>query len=106
VSGIGPKLAENIFDYRNENGVFTSRDTIKSVPRLGGKAFEQGAAFLRIKDAKNPLDDSAVHPESYTIVTKMAKDLGESVSNIIGNKTLLQKINLETYCTHEVGLPT
>ncbi|GGD18136.1 Tex family protein [Hyunsoonleella pacifica] len=106
VSGIGTKLAENIFDYRNENGVFTSRDTIESVPRLGGKAFEQGAAFLRIKDAKNPLDDSAVHPESYTIVTKMAKDLGESVSNIIGNKTLLQKINLDTYCTDDVGLPT
>ena len=106
VSGIGPKLAENIFNYRNENGVFTSRKDIKNVPRLGGKAFEQGAAFLRIKDAKNPLDDSAVHPESYTIVTKMAKDLGKSVEDLIGNKELLQKLNLKQYCTDSVGLLT
>ncbi|GAA4939955.1 Tex family protein [Algibacter agarivorans] len=106
VSGIGPKLAENIFNYRNENGVFTSRTDIKNVPRLGGKAFEQGAAFLRIKDAKNPLDDSAVHPESYGIVTKMAKDLGKSVDNLIGNKELLQKIDLKKYCTDSVGLLT
>ena len=68
-------LAENIVNYRNENGAFTSRNDIKKVPRLGDKAFEQGAGFLRIKDAKNPLDDSAVHPESYAIVEKMAKDL-------------------------------
>ena len=106
VSGIGPKLAENIFNYRNENGVFTSRTDIKKVPRLGGKAFEQGAAFLRIKDAKNPLDDSAVHPESYRIVTKMAKDLGKSVKDVIGNKTLLEKLNLKQYCTETVGLLT
>lgn len=106
VSGIGPKLAENIFNYRNENGVFTSRKDIKKVPRLGGKAFEQGAAFLRIKDAKNPLDDSAVHPESYTIVIKMAKDLGKSVEDLIGNKELLQKINLKQYCTDTIGLLT
>jgi len=103
VSGIGPKLAENIFNYRNENGVFTSRKEIKSVPRLGGKAFEQGAAFLRIKEAQNPLDDSAVHPESYGIVTKMAKDLGKSVDDLIGNKALLQKIDLKKYCTDSVG---
>ncbi|PWH83784.1 RNA-binding transcriptional accessory protein [Algibacter marinivivus] len=106
VSGIGPKLAENILNYRNENGVFKSRNDIKNVPRLGGKAFEQGAAFLRIKDAKNPLDDSAVHPESYSIVTKMAKDLGKSVEDLIGNKGLIQKLNLKTYCTDAVGLLT
>ena len=106
VSGIGPKLAENIFNYRNENGVFRSRNDIKNVPRLGGKAFEQGAAFLRIKDAENPLDDSAVHPESYAIVTKMAKDFGKSVDHLIGNKELLQKIDLKKYCTDSVGLLT
>lgn len=106
VSGIGPKLAENIFNYRNENGVFKSRSDIKKVPRLGGKAYEQGAAFLRIKDAKNPLDDSAVHPESYPIVTKMAKDLGKSVEDVIGNSDLLKKIDLKQYCTESVGLLT
>ncbi len=106
VSGIGPKLAENIFNYRNENGAFTSRTAIKNVPRLGGKAFEQGAAFLRIKAPKNPLDDSAVHPESYTIVTKMAKDLNTSVKDLIGNSQVLKSINLKNYCTNSVGLPT
>ncbi|MDO5978710.1 Tex family protein [Flavivirga spongiicola] len=106
VSGIGPKLAENIFNFRNENGVFTSRNDIKKVPRLGGKAFEQGAAFLRIKDAKNPLDDSAVHPESYTVITKMAKDLGKSIQDLIGNADLLKKIDLKKYCTESVGLLT
>ncbi|WOD44827.1 Tex family protein [Hwangdonia lutea] len=106
VSGIGPKLAENIFNYRNENGSFTSRNDIKKVPRLGAKAFEQGAAFLRIKGAKNPLDDSAVHPESYGIVKKMAKDLGKNVTDLIGNSELLKNIDLKTYCTDSVGLPT
>ena len=106
VSGIGPKLAENIFNYRNDNGVFQSRNDIKKVPRLGGKAFEQGAAFLRIKSAKNPLDDSAVHPESYAIVTKMAKDLNKSVEDLIGNSDLLKKIDLKKYCTDSVGLLT
>ncbi len=106
VSGIGPKLAENIVTYRNENGPYESRSAIKKVPRLGGKAFEQGAAFLRIKQAKNPLDDSAVHPESYGIVEKMAKDLGKSVSDLIGNKELLQGIDLNTYCTGNIGLLT
>ena len=106
VSGIGPKLAENIFNYRAENGAFSSRNNIKKVPRLGGKAFEQGAAFLRIKDAKNPLDDSAVHPERYALVTKMAKDLSKNVSDLIGNSELLKQINLKQYCTDSVGLPT
>ncbi|WP_111307834.1 Tex family protein [Confluentibacter sediminis] len=106
VSGIGPKLAENIFEYRKEHGAFSSRQDIKKVPRLGDKSFEQGAAFLRIKECKNPLDDSAVHPESYAIVEKMAKDLSKSVSDLIGNKDLLQKIDLKTYCTEAVGLPT
>ncbi len=106
VSGIGPKLAENIFNYRNENGSFTSRNDIKKVPRLGAKAFEQGAAFLRIKGAKNPLDDSAVHPESYGIVKQMAKDLGKNVADVIGHSELLKNIDLKPYCTHSVGLPT
>jgi uncharacterized protein len=106
VSGIGPKLAENIVNYRNENGAFISRDAIKKVPRLGGKAFEQGAGFLRIKEAKNPLDDSAVHPESYIIIEKMAKDEGVALQNLVGNKKVLQKISVEKYCTETVGLPT
>ena len=106
VSGIGPKLAENIFEYRNENGPFTSRNEIKNVPRLGTKAFEQGAGFLRIKNAKNPLDDSSVHPESYAIVSKMAKNEKSSISELIGNATLLQKIELNSYCTETIGLPT
>ena len=106
VSGIGPKLAENIFEYRNKFGVFTSRNDIKKVPRLGDKAFEQGAAFLRIKEAKNPLDDSAVHPESYKLVETMAKDLGKNVSDLIGNVSLLKKIDLKKYCSNTVGLPT
>ncbi|TVZ48377.1 Tex family protein [Olleya sp. Hel_I_94] len=106
VSGIGPKLAENIFNYRNEHGVFTSRNAIKKVPRLGGKAFEQGAAFLRIRAAKNPLDDSAVHPESYNIVEKMAKDLKVTLNDLIGNQELLKKIELKNYCTDTVGLLT
>ncbi|PWI30006.1 RNA-binding transcriptional accessory protein [Flavobacteriaceae bacterium LYZ1037] len=106
VSGIGPKLAVNIFNYRTEHGVFKSRNAIKKVPRLGDKAFEQGVAFLRIKDPKNPLDDSAVHPESYAIVEKMAKDLGKEVLDLIGNKELLQKIDLKQYCTNSIGLPT
>jgi len=106
VSGIGPKLAKNIKVYRDQYGSFTSRNNIKKVPRLGGKAFEQGAGFLRIKNAKNPLDDSAVHPESYDIVKKMAKDRSCSVVDLIGNKEILQTIELEKYCSPTVGLPT
>ena len=106
VSGIGPKLAENIVNFRTENGAFSSRKDIKKVPRLGDKAFEQGAGFLRIKKAKNPLDDSAVHPESYALISKMANDLNLNVINLVGNKEILQKIKLENYCTKKVGLPT
>mgnify|MGYP000651591977 CR=1 FL=1 len=106
VSGIGPKIAENIVNYRNENGSFTSRTAIKKVPRLGGKAFEQAAGFLRIKNAKNPLDDSGVHPESYALVDKMAKDYKKKVSDFIGNKEVLQQINLKNYISETIGLPT
>lgn len=106
VSGIGEKLAENIVEYRTENGMFKSRNEIKKVKRLGGKAFEQGAPFLRIKDAINPLDDSAVHPESYSIVQKMAKWQNIEVNNLIGNKELISKIILKDFCTEKIGLPT
>ncbi len=106
VSGIGPKLADNIITYRNENDAFTSRNEIKKVARLGAKAFEQGAGFLRIKNAKNPLDDSAVHPESYAIVSKMVKNTGVKVIDLIGNESVLQKIDLQKYITNTVGLPT
>ena len=106
VSGIGPKLAENIVDYRSKHGGFNSRNDIKKVPRLGDKAFEQGAGFLRIKNANNPLDDSAVHPESYPIIEKMANDENKSISDLIGHKQLLEKIDLKKYITNSVGLPT
>jgi uncharacterized protein len=106
VSGIGSKLAENIVAHRRENGAFNSRTEIKKVARLGGKAFEQGAGFLRIKDSENPLDDSAVHPESYGIIKQMAKDRKLPISDLIGNKVQLEKINLQNYCTETVGLPT
>ena len=106
VSGIGPKIAENIVNYRNENGSFTSRISIKKVPRLGGKAFEQAAGFLRIKNGKNPLDDSGVHPESYGLVGQMAKDLKKNISELIGNKEIIQKIPLEKYTTKSIGLLT
>ncbi len=106
VSGIGPKLAENMVSHRTKNGAFASRMDIKKVPRLGGKAFEQGAGFLRIKNGENPLDDSAVHPERYPVVQQMARDKKTKVLNLIGNRTLLQEIALENYCTDDIGLPT
>ncbi len=106
VSGIGTKLAENIIQYRKENGAFKSRNDIKKVSRLGGKAFEQGAGFLRIKNGENPLDDSAVHPESYFITHKIAKDVNKKVQELIGNSEILTKIDLQKYCTPLVGLPT
>jgi len=106
VSGIGPKLAENILAHRQENGAFLSRKDIKKVARLGDKAFEQGAAFLRIKDSINPLDDSAVHPESYAIVKEMAKDLKVTIKELISNSALLKQLNLKKYQTKTVGLLT
>jgi len=106
VSGIGPKLANNIVLYRKENGAFTNREQLKKVPRLGAKAYQQSVAFLRIKDAKNPLDNSSVHPESYSIVNKMAKDTKTALNAFIGNKTLLDSLNLEDYCTDTIGIPT
>ncbi|HOK87194.1 MAG TPA: helix-hairpin-helix domain-containing protein, partial [Tenuifilum sp.] len=106
VSGLGPQLAKNIVEYRAQNGAFKSRDELKRVPRLGEKAFEQCAGFLRIAEAENPLDNTAVHPESYHIVEKMAADLGCSVVDLINNEELRTKINLEKYVTNKVGLPT
>ena len=106
VSGLGPALAKNIVDYRRENGAFTSRAQLKKVPRLGPAAFEQCAGFLRIPGAKNPLDNSAVHPESYHIVEQMAKDQGCSVVDLINNKEKRQAVEPQRYVTNEVGLPT
>lgn len=106
VSGLGPVLAQNIIEYRNENGAFKTRKELKKVKRLGDKAFEQAAGFLRISDAKNPLDTSAVHPESYAIVEQMAKDLGCSVADLIKDEKLRKQIDLKKYVTDTVGLPT
>jgi len=106
VSGLGPQLAGNIVKYRDENGPFTSRDELKKVPRLGPKAFEQAAGFLRIRDGKNPLDGSSVHPESYSIVDAMTKDAGCTVGDLIRNEALRKKINLTQYVTEKVGIPT
>jgi uncharacterized protein len=106
VSGIGEKLAENIVHYRSENGPFENRKQLKKVPRLGEKAYQQGAAFIRISNAKNPLDNSAVHPEAYGIVEKMAKDLKLTVNDLIANKEKTVLIKLENYITPEIGLLT
>ena len=106
VSGLGPVLAQNIVDYRKENGAFTSRAQLKKVPRLGPAAFQQCAGFLRIPNAKNPLDNSAVHPESYHVVELMAKDQHCTVSELIGNKTIREQIDIRKYVTTETGLPT
>lgn len=106
VSGLGPALAQNIVDYRAENGPFASRKALLKVPRLGAKAYEQCAGFLRIPDAKNPLDNTAVHPERYALVEQMAKDAGCDVKTLIADATLREKIDLNKYCTTEVGLPT
>lgn len=104
VSGIGEKLAENIVQYRSENGPFEDRKQLKKVPRLGEKAYQQGVAFIRIKDGKNPLDNSAVHPEAYPIVEKMAKDLKLSVNDLIANKEKTAIIKPENYITSEIGI--
>ncbi|HYG21506.1 MAG TPA: helix-hairpin-helix domain-containing protein, partial [Verrucomicrobiae bacterium] len=106
VSGLGPALAAGIVAYRNENGPFRSRAELRNVPRLGPKAFEQAAGFLRIHDGEHPLDASAVHPESYLIVDTMARDLNCSVRDLLTNAALRQKIQLQKYASETVGLPT
>ena len=106
VSGLGPGLAQNIVDYRTENGAFSSRKQLMKVPKMGAKTFEQCAGFLRIPDAIHPLDNSAVHPESYSIVEEMAKDLGTNLKELIQNKELKKSLDLSKYCTAKIGLPT
>jgi len=106
VSGLGPSLASNIVAFRDENGAFKSREQLREVPRLGAKAFEQAAGFLRIRGAENPLDSSAVHPESYHIVGKMAADLGATVKDLMREEELRLKIQLEKYVNDKVGIPT
>jgi uncharacterized protein len=106
VSGLGPALAQNIVKYREENGPFKSRQQIKLVPRLGDKAYEQAAGFLRIRDAKNPLDASGVHPESYSVIQQMASDMGVKVNDLIKSQELRSKINVKNYVTGTIGLPT
>lgn len=106
ISGLGPQLAENITAYRKENGMFETRDALKKVPRMGPKAFEQAAGFLRIPDAKNPLDNSGVHPESYKIVSRIAKDLRCEVKELVRNEELISKIDFNNYVTADIGLPT
>ena len=106
VSGLGPKLAEAIVDYRAENGTFESRESLKEVKGLGPKAYEQAAGFLRISGAENPLDNSAVHPESYSLVKKMARDLKLTVTELVGKHAALADIDMKRYITNQVGLPT
>ena len=106
VSGIGPMMAQNIVDYRTENGDFNKRLELKKVKGLGNKAFEQSAGFLRIKNGPNPLDASAVHPENYPLVNKMAKAIGSTSSELVGNKELIKKINSSDFVSPDVGLPT
>lgn len=104
VSGIGEKLAENIVAYRSENGPFEERKQLKKVPRLGEKAYQQAAAFIRIPNAQNPLDNSAVHPEAYAVVEKMAKDMKLKASDLISNKEAIAKVPAENYITKDIGL--
>ncbi|MEM6317611.1 MAG: Tex family protein [Bacteroidota bacterium] len=106
VSGLGPTLAGNIVDFRKENGSFSNRKQLKKVARMGEKAFEQCAGFLRIRQGKNPLDNTAVHPESYSIVEQMAKDLGITVQQLVNDKELQKSLNLKQYVTDTIGLPT
>jgi len=106
ISGLGASLAQNIVNYRAENGAFTNRKQLMKVPKMGAKTFEQSAGFLRIPDGEHPLDNSAVHPESYSIVEKMAKDLNVEIKQLIGNKELIKSIELSQYITDKVGLPT
>ncbi|HKL66320.1 MAG TPA: S1 RNA-binding domain-containing protein, partial [Bacteroidales bacterium] len=105
-SGLGPQLADNIIKYRNQNGAFKSRKQLLEVKRMGDKAFEQSAGFIRISNAVNPLDRSAVHPESYHIVEKMAGDMGMEVEDLIANDAVLNTIDLKKYISDDTGLPT
>jgi uncharacterized protein len=106
ISGLGPQLAQNIVDYRQENGPFKSRDALCKVPRMGNKSFQQSAGFLRVPESENPLDNSAVHPESYVIAVKMAADLDCSLTGLIGQEKMIEKIDLTRYVSQEAGLPT
>ena len=106
VSGIGPALAKSIVEYRAENGAFKGREELKRVKRLGGKAFEQAAGFLRIPDAANPLDNSSVHPERYALVEQMASDADIALKELVGNKEMVERINLSAYLSDDVGMPT
>ena len=106
ISGLGPTLAQNIVNYRQEHGAFNSRKELLKVPKMGAKTYEQAAGFLRVTNSKNPLDNSAVHPESYPIVERMAKDLGCTVSDLMNQSNLREKIDLQRYVTTEVGIPT
>lgn len=106
VSGIGPALAKSIVEYRAENGAFKGREELKRVKRLGGKAFEQAAGFLRIPDAANPLDNSSVHPERYALVEQMASDAGIALKELVGNKEMVERINLSAYLSDDIGMPT
>jgi uncharacterized protein len=106
ISGIGKQLAQNIVDFRKENGAFKNRKELLKVPKMGAKSFEQCAGFIRVENSDNPLDNSAVHPESYYIVEKMAEDLHTDVSNLMSSNEMRQKINVRNYVTASVGLPT
>lgn len=106
ISGLGPQLAQNIVDYRTENGAFKSRKELMKVPKMGAKTFEQSAGFLRIPGGEEPLDNSAVHPESYKVVEKMAKDLKTDVKSLINNKELIKTVDVGKYVTDKIGLPT
>jgi len=106
ISGLGPQLAKNIIEYRKQNGSFRSREELKKVPLMGAKSYEQAAGFLRIPDSENPLDNSAVHPESYNIVRQMADDINCDLKNLVNNENLISKINLEKYISEKAGLPT
>jgi protein Tex len=106
VSGLGPSLAKNIVRYRDQNGPFTCRKQLMKVPRLGEKAYQQSAGFLRIRNAENPLDASAVHPEGYAIVDQMARDLGVKVADLVRNEGLCGQIKLDRYVSSTIGMPT
>jgi uncharacterized protein len=106
ISGLGPTLAQNIVNYRSENGPFKSRKELLKVPKMGAKTYEQAAGFLRVTNSAMPLDNSAVHPESYGIVEQMAKDMGCKVSDLMSDASLREKIDLKRYVTEQVGMPT